>query len=140
MKDRIDNLLRVEGITSSKFADEIGVQRSSISHILSGRNNPSLDLIQKILSRYRNINAEWLISGRGDMFKNSASEPVKVLTTVISEVPDIEPDLYSDKSSEKIDFSGAPESSKVIEEAEIKHIERILVFYSDKTFDEYFKK
>lgn len=69
MKNRIQKFLEVENINSSKFADEIGVQRSSISHILSGRNNPSLELIQKILARFDYLNAEWLITGKGDMFK-----------------------------------------------------------------------
>lgn len=69
MKNRISKFLKVENINSSKFADEIGVQRSCISHILSGRNNPSLDLIQKILLRFDYINAEWLITGKGEMFK-----------------------------------------------------------------------
>lgn len=74
MKNRILKFLEVENINPSKFADEIGVQRSSISHILSGRNNPSLDLIQKILLRFDYINAEWLITGKGEMFK-SEREP-----------------------------------------------------------------
>lgn len=74
MKNRISKFLEIENINSSKFADEIGVQRSSISHILSGRNNPSLDLIQKILLRFDYINAEWLITGKGEMFK-SKREP-----------------------------------------------------------------
>lgn len=69
MKNRILKFLEIENINPSKFADEIGVQRSSISHILSGRNNPSLDLIQKILTRFDYINAEWLITGKGEMFK-----------------------------------------------------------------------
>lgn len=69
MKNRIQKFLEVENINPSKFADEIGVQRSSISHILSGRNNPSLELIQKILARFDYLNAEWLITGKGEMFK-----------------------------------------------------------------------
>lgn len=69
MKNRIKKFLEMENISPSKFADEIGVQRSSISHILSGRNNPSLELIQKILTRFDYLNAEWLITGKGEMFK-----------------------------------------------------------------------
>ncbi len=82
MKDRIQKILRDESISSSKFADEIGVQRSSISHILSGRNRPSLDFVQKILSRYRNISAEWLLFGRGEMYKDT---PAPVATGIFSE-------------------------------------------------------
>ena len=70
MRDRILHFLTQENISSAKFADEIGVQRSSVSHILSGRNNPSFDFIQKILRRFELLNAEWLILGRGEMFKS----------------------------------------------------------------------
>ena len=62
MKDRIIQFLREMNMTSTKFADEIGVQRSSISHILSGRNKPSYDFIEKMLNAYPTINAQWLIT------------------------------------------------------------------------------
>ncbi len=52
-----------------QFADELGIQRSNISHILSERNKPSLDLVQKILLRFKYINTDWLIFGKGEMIK-----------------------------------------------------------------------
>ena len=67
MTDRISLLLKARNITASQFADEIGVQRSSISHVLSGRNKPSLDFIQKILKRFPEINPDWLLFGKGPM-------------------------------------------------------------------------
>lgn len=67
MVDRISLLLKAKNITASLFADEIGVQRSSISHVLSGRNKPSLEFIQKILKRYPEINPDWLLFGKGPM-------------------------------------------------------------------------
>jgi transcriptional regulator with XRE-family HTH domain len=67
MVDRITLLLKTRNISASQFADEIGVQRSSISHVLSGRNKPSLDFIQKILVRYPEINPDWLLFGKGSM-------------------------------------------------------------------------
>ena len=68
MVDRIKEILESEGFSYGSFADEIGVQRSSISHKLSGRNNPSLDFIIKTLHRLPKINAEWLLLGNGNMF------------------------------------------------------------------------
>ena len=56
-------------MSPARFADEIGVQRSSISHIISGRNKPSYDFIMKILDRFKGINAEWLLTGVGSMIK-----------------------------------------------------------------------
>lgn len=67
MVDRITLLLKARNISASQFADEIGVQRSSISHVLSGRNKPSLDFIQKILVKYPEINPDWLLFGKGAM-------------------------------------------------------------------------
>jgi transcriptional regulator with XRE-family HTH domain len=67
MIDRITLLLKTKNITASQFADEVGVQRSSVSHVLSGRNKPSLDFIQKILKKYPEINPDWLLFGKGAM-------------------------------------------------------------------------
>ena len=83
MNDRIQLILKTKNISASKFADEIGVQRSSISHILSGRNNPSLDFIQKILKRFADINSDWILTGKGSMY--------------------IQPDLFSNIEEHKTD-------------------------------------
>ena len=61
--DRVKKIISTHGLTNSSFADKIGVPRSSISHVLSGRNNPSLDLIIKILQSFDGISANYLLSG-----------------------------------------------------------------------------
>ena len=70
MKDRITAFLSTENKTSLQFAEEIGVQQSSKSHIISGRNNPSLEYILKMLNTYDFISTEWLLFGKGKMYKN----------------------------------------------------------------------
>jgi len=67
MTDRISLLIKAKNLSAAQFADEIGVQRSSISHLMSGRNNPSLDLIQKTLQRFPEVSTEWLLFGKGEM-------------------------------------------------------------------------
>ena len=74
MIDRIQLILKSKNLSSSQFADEIQVQRSSISHILSGRNKPSLDFIMKILSTYSEVNADWLIFGKGQMIQKKKKD------------------------------------------------------------------
>lgn len=69
MKDRIIEFLRAENKSSAQFAAEIGVQPSGISHILSGRNNPSLDFVLRMLEKYKYLSTEWLLFGKGKMFK-----------------------------------------------------------------------
>ena len=69
MKGRILRFLEQKNVSATKFADTIGITRSSMSHIVSGRNKPSMDMVQKILQHYPEVNPDWLILGQGDMFR-----------------------------------------------------------------------
>lgn len=69
MNKRLQSFYKALGLTATQFADEVGVQRSSISHVISGRNKPSMDFIEKILRRYPQLNIDWLILGSGPMLK-----------------------------------------------------------------------
>ena len=71
MNVRIQKFIDAEGLTAARFADSIGVQRSNVSHILSGRNKPGFDFIEKMLRKYPELNADWLILGKGYMYKES---------------------------------------------------------------------
>ena len=74
MKDRILRIMEHEGISPSKFAEEIGIQRSAMSHIISGRNNPSLDVLTKIMQRFTYVDTDWLLFGKGSMVKNGITK------------------------------------------------------------------
>jgi len=153
MNNRIALILKLKNISATKFADEIDVQRSSISHILSERNKPSLEFIQKILKTYPEISPEWLISGKGGMLKNpdlfALDEEVEIKENVEDEK------VFSSTESipEEVDEEQQPEikepdvptediSKTVYKKTPIsnqhKKIEKILVFYTDNTFKEYF--
>ncbi|MEI6679635.1 MAG: helix-turn-helix transcriptional regulator [Mariniphaga sp.] len=84
MKDRITQLLASEGISPAEFADKIGVQRSSISHVLNGRNYPSASFIQKILVSYKTLSPRWLLLGEGSMFE---AKPGPVKEPLLFEFP-----------------------------------------------------
>jgi transcriptional regulator with XRE-family HTH domain len=71
MKERLLEFLKNENKSSAQLAEEIGVQASGISHILSGRNNPSLDFILKMLEKYQFLSTEWLLFGKGSMYKEA---------------------------------------------------------------------
>ena len=73
INDRFTKILEYSGFTASEFADEIDVQRSSISHIISGRNKPSLEFIVKIKNRFPEINWDWIILGQGEMLQNNSA-------------------------------------------------------------------
>ena len=78
MQERILLLMKSFGMNPTEFADEIGVQRSSISHILSGRNNPSLDLVTKILNRFPEIDSNWLVLGKRSLVVISEEKSEKI--------------------------------------------------------------
>ena len=65
-------VMKSQNLTSSQFADKLGVQRSGMSHILSGRNKPSLDFVLKVLAGFPDLNPQWLLQGKGKMYANMA--------------------------------------------------------------------
>lgn len=144
MKDRILKFLQTENIPASKFADEIGVQRSSISHILAGRNNPSLELIQKILNRFDNLNPDWLILGKGDIYRGMRT-PI-LIDQAISEANtkekiSFEP-VFSNVKAEQVtvnkneDINIKNELEDIINNSK-KVVEKLLIIYTDGTFGSY---
>lgn len=74
MKDRIKDIMDRENLSPSAFADLLGIGRAVISHILNGRNNPSLEVVTRILETFKDINSDWLLFGRGSMFVDSHNE------------------------------------------------------------------
>ncbi len=144
MKDRILAFLQNENKSYAQFAEEIGVQPSGISHILSGRNNPSLDFVIKMLHRYSSLSSDWLLFGKGPMYKH-VSQPT------LFDV-EIENNVYQAGGDENgaVDWTEgqmAPESPEMASEEAIrsgdqpgdphKRLIRVLFFYTDKTFTEY---
>ncbi len=102
MIKRIKSLISVKNLSASQFADLLGVQRSNISHILSGRNKPSLDFILKITELYPSISLEWLINGKGEMF-NSKTEDKKNFAPQLNLSLGIDPQEAKEKPKPVID-------------------------------------
>ena len=69
MNRRFQTILDLENLSPAQLADRLGVQRSGISHILSGRNKPSFELLQRVVQSFPEISAEWLITGNGKPLK-----------------------------------------------------------------------
>ena len=103
---RLQKVIDFYGESASSFAEKIGVQRSSISHILSGRNKPSLDFVLKVLASFPEVELYWLLNGKGTFPSESNSE--------IKE--EIKPTFKTPDNHEN------------------KTIERIVIFYSDGSF------
>ena len=106
MVSRIKKLMEEKNISSAQFADEIEVQRSSLSHVLSGRNKPSLDFMMKIKKRYPEISLDWLLLGKGNMYAEQKEQPQ-------AELPETEPDSAGQP---EIDFT--PGGKRVMSESD----------------------
>ncbi len=140
MKDRIQQFLLKENKSSAQLAEEIGVQPSGISHILSGRNKPSLDFVIKMLDRYPYLSIEWLLFGRGPMYKE------KTMPTLFDEMQaytgpsDVYPeeDKRDSKKIERDDLAGNHEHSEENTPADEPH--GIIFFYDDGTFRSFRKR
>ena len=74
MNTRLQQFIRAENLSQSQFADAIGVARASISHILAGRNKPGFDFIESMARHFPALNLEWLITGKGKMYKDTISD------------------------------------------------------------------
>lgn len=96
MVDRINLLLKAKNITARQFAEEIGIQPSGISHILSGRNNPSLDFVMKVMKRWPEINISWLMFGKGEMYVSPSEmqQPTVQEQPIVHETTESQQDEY----------------------------------------------
>ena len=74
MREKLQKLMSTEQLTSSRFAELLGIQPSGVSHLLGGRNKPSFDLVQKILRRFPHINPDWLILDSEQMYRTDADD------------------------------------------------------------------
>ncbi len=135
-------------VSASSFADYMGVGRSSISHILSGRNKPSLDFVMKIIEAYNEVDLQWLLYGTGSFPKseNVIEEEILVQENPATPKPTSTPtesteqDLFSQSSSaEKETFRPSTVSSEDFSRITSgkNEIDRIVIFYEDGTFHSY---
>ena len=119
--ERFRYIMKLNNLTASAFAESIGVQPSSVSHILSGRNKPSLEFIQKIIVNYPKIDAAWLINGTTSVHVDK----IKIEETS----PPINEERPNPTKTE------SDSSNKVESKDEL--IEKIVVFYTNGTFKEF---
>ncbi len=138
MIDRIRLLLKEKNLNAAQFADLIGVQRSSISHVLSGRNKPSLEFIQKILKVYPDISSDWLISGKGEVVASAKSQSVDLFTSSDdSSQGGSGLNKARPQTSEKGEKTAIPEKKKETALLSDSSIERVIIFYKNGKMKEY---
>ena len=136
MKDRIAHIIRAKNLTAAEFAVRLGIQPSNISHLLSGRNNPSLDFVRKLKETFPEYNLDWIIFGKGPM---TVSEPCVVPS------PSAESTMPENHESEIFPNSPveAPSSmekdSILFEESPVSTpksgLKQLILVYPDNTFE-----
>ena len=172
MLERINVIMKSRNLNAAQFADEIGVQRSSVSHILTGRNKASLDFLLKVLQRYPEIDTDWLLIGKGVMLRKASINAINSADTKKSETPitptTISPiastgDLFTQpieiQDNKKVEVEKKEVSEPIIPKhntvvlneggeqkkpdekvnktISVRLVEKIVIFYSDKTFVDY---
>ena len=148
LNKRIEQIIIDKGLSPSYFADTIGIQWSSISHILSGRNKPSLDIIQRILKVFPDIDRDWLLFDseipQQNMPQINRQQPVNQVNTrqnLFEQTPRESPKIFQTepdvvKSSVNLPIKRKIERPTVPSVSSSKQIERIMIFYTDGTFEE----
>ena len=128
---RLQKVIDYYGESGSSFAEKIGVQRSSISHILSGRNKPSLEFVLKVLSSFPEVELYWLLNGKGNFPAEKNSTEIK------SEIPPRpeSQNLFSEVEEKTTETNST--SISQIQQHSKKEIERIVIFYKDGSFQNF---
>lgn len=123
-RERIEKLIETLGLSARQFAVEIRVQPGTISNMMAGRNNPSLDVMKRIMERYETLNPEWLIAGRGSMWR---TVPGKEPGLFDAQAPDPKTKSIRTAQKEEPQTPAAPP----------KQIKNIVVYYTDGTYQEF---
>jgi len=139
---RLEIILDYYSLNASGFADKIGVQRSSISHLLSGRNKPSLDFILKILEVFPDVDLYWILNGKGSFPKSNEvvieqkSSPASTIINAENEIGN----LFTDNKKEltvSLPENVETGSSIPSHKNEANKIDKIVIFYTNGTFKSY---
>lgn len=124
---RLQKILEFYDLSAAAFADAIDVGRSSISHILSGRNKPSLDFVLKVVQTYPEVELYWLLNGKGSFPQEADKEKV------------LRKDSESPANKDTLPFAGTiekrPPSELIQKEGKSRDIKKIVIFYTDGTFE-----
>ncbi len=139
-RDRIAKIMECEGLNAKQFSQEIGVSAGTISNIMGGRNKPSLEVIQAVMRRFRTINCLWLLDGTGSMYQTTPADAAPRLPFPEEEMnkgaaPDstknavLRSDVVTPASNQAPTSSASPSAPP-------RTVRKVVIFYSDGTFEE----
>jgi len=136
MKDRIAHIIRAKNLTAAEFALRLGIQPSNISHLLSGRNNPSLDFVKKLKETFPEYSLEWIIFGRGPI---TVSEPFAPVTPIEPVSTDTYVEIPVEPMAEETLFDQPKAEEKRLDQlmpSPTGNLKQIILVYSDNSFEQ----
>lgn len=147
MNQRLQQFLAAENISQSQFADAINVARASVSHVLAGRNKPGYDFLKSITETYPQLNLDWLMTGKGKMYKNSPAFETQVVENPKFEFKPVQDDVYDEDSlfskAQMEPEIGAADASNAVSEdfsrviaTSGRKVKKIVVLFDDGTYQE----
>lgn len=164
MNKRLQQFLELENLTPARLADILGVQRSGMSHILSGRNKPGYDFILKLLTKFPELSADWFITGKGKPYKKADSYPAAPAEIEASDLFNTAKMSDEENENENVYPANDENSAHIIDNKDvtsqirlpqrdenekignsipsmgkIRKIKRITIFYDDGSFEEFYK-
>lgn len=125
---RLHRVMEYYDLSAAAFADKIEVGRSSISHLLSGRNKPSLDFVLKIVQAFPEVELYWLLNGKGSFPKKEGAPTSAPVSPVVKTSAPLSRDLFAEDENPKPQDTVAPQTGK-------REIKKIVIFYTDGSFD-----
>lgn len=140
VKQHVLAVIEHEQLTDAQFAEAIGISRGAVSQIKSGRSYPSLDVALKILERFPTLSSDWLLLGKGEMYKHGESDPSASQCAENPFLPEGSSVINDNRSYYGVNYpQNTPQPAHiervVCKEAPSKSVEKIVIFYSDSTFD-----
>ena len=130
---RLQKILEYYSLSATSFSEKIDFNRSTISHLLSGRNKPSLEFVMKVLHQFPEVQLYWLLNGTGNFpsssYEKSTNTSNDTFTASESETQKTKCEAVIEKSASETKTDGASKNSS--------EIERIIIFYQDGSFKAY---
>jgi transcriptional regulator with XRE-family HTH domain len=148
IKERIIEIMKYKNLSHSQFAEKVNVQRSTISHITKDRNKPSMRVCENILARFTDINPDWLMFGKGNMIIKENPPKAGTLfdppiTLTHQKTSEFNPKVQATGNNVReigvkapeTDIKQPPVKEVIIQKSEPKNISKIIIYYTDNTFE-----
>lgn len=145
MNTRLQQFLAAENITQAQLADSLNVARAGVSHIIAGRNKPSYDFLSALLQHYPTLNADWLMLGKGKMYKDLQQKTVETVQEqpaglLFDDFDEIVEEKNNSQPNENVNIQTSNKTNDLdnIVQSVVKqrNVKKIIVLFDDGTFQE----